>query len=84
MTTKSERIEVRLSPEHRALIEEAAAQRGQSVSAFVVAEAIEGARRLQATLLTRRDWERFVALMDTDEAPTPALRAAAKKARRRR
>lgn len=82
MTTKTERIEVRLSAEHKALIENAAALRGQSLSAFVVSEALEQARRLQLTVLTRRDWERFLEIMDHEEEPAPALVAAAKKHRR--
>ncbi|MHC4493931.1 MAG: type II toxin-antitoxin system TacA family antitoxin, partial [Planctomycetota bacterium] len=36
MATKTVRIEVRLSPEHKTLIENAAALHGQSLSAFVV------------------------------------------------
>ena len=81
MATKTERIEVRLSTEHKAVIENAAALRGQSLSAFVVSEALEQARRLQLTVLTRRDWEQFLEIMDREEEPTPALIAAAQKHR---
>ena len=79
MDAKTERIEVRLSPEHKAVIEEAAAARGQSLSAFVVSQALEQALRLRVTVLTRRDWERFLEIMDREEKPTPALAAAARK-----
>ncbi len=76
---KTERIEVRLSAEHKALLEDAARQRGQSVSAFVVSEALERARQLQLRILTRRDWDLFLEIMDRDEVPAPALVAAARK-----
>jgi len=79
MAAETERIEVRLSREHKAVIEQAAALRGQSISAFVVAEALERARQLQVTALSRRDWERFLEIMDREQEPTPALAAAAKK-----
>lgn len=82
MATKSERIEVRLSPEHKSLLEEAAAMRGQSLSAFVVAEAVERARQMQLTLLSRRDWDVFFDIVDREEEPAPALLAAARKRRR--
>ena len=84
MPTKSERIEVRLSAEHKAVIAAAAALRGQSLSAFVVAEALERARQIRLTALTRRDWERFLEIMDREDEPTPALGAAARKHRRGR
>ena len=79
MATKTERIEVRLSSEHKSLIEDAAALRGQSLYTFVVSEALEGARQIQLTLLTRRDWDQFLEIMDHEEEPTPALVAAAQK-----
>jgi len=84
MATKTVRIDVRLSPEHKALIENAAALNGQSVSAFVVSEVLERARQIQLTLLTRRDWDRFLAIVDREEEPTPALVAAARKHPRRK
>ncbi|MHC4817168.1 MAG: type II toxin-antitoxin system TacA family antitoxin, partial [Planctomycetota bacterium] len=77
-------IEVRLSPAHKELIEHAAALNGQSISAFVVAEALERARQIQFTLLSRRDWDRFLEVMDRDGKPAPALVAAARKRPRRK
>ena len=81
MAAKTERIEVRLSTEHKALIEHAARLRGQSLSAFVVSEALEQARRVELTVLTRRDWEQFLQIMDREEEPAPALVTAAQKTR---
>jgi uncharacterized protein (DUF1778 family) len=83
MAAKTVRIEVRLSPEHKTLIENAAALCGQTVSAFVVSEMLERVRQVQLTLLTRRDWGRFLEIVDRDDEPTPALVAAARKHARR-
>jgi len=79
MTAKPERIQVRLSREHKALIEDAALLRRQSLAGFVVSEALKAARRLQLTVLTRRDWEQFLEIADREEEPLPTLTAAARK-----
>ena len=44
MATKTERVEMRLNPEHKELLERAAALSGQTVSAFGVPLLIEKAR----------------------------------------
>ena len=79
MAAKNKRIEIRLTDEHKTLIEDAATLRGQSVSAFLVSEGLERAQQMQTTDLSRRDWEGFLDVMDRDEEPTAALVAAAKK-----
>jgi uncharacterized protein (DUF1778 family) len=84
MANKTERIEMRVSPEHKALIERAAALRGQSISAFVVAEVLERARQIDVSMLSKRDWEEFIRILDADDEPTPALRAAAQEYRKGR
>jgi uncharacterized protein (DUF1778 family) len=84
MSGKTVRIEVRLTPEHKTLIENAAALHGQSLSAFVVSEVLERVRQIQFTLLSRRDWERFLEIVDREEEPTPVLVAAARKHPRRK
>jgi len=76
MDAKAERIEVRVSPEQKALLDDAAARSGLSLSAFVASAALARARR--------RDGQRFLEIMDRDEEPTPALKAAARKYRRDR
>ena len=77
MVTKSERLEVRLTPEHKMLVERAASLLGQTVSAFVSAELVRRARRVavehERTNLTRRDWERFLDVIDRDKDAAPAL-----------
>lgn len=83
MTTKIERLDVRLVPADKELVERAAAIQGQSVSAFTVSTLREKAQEVlskaQATQLTRRDMELFSKILEADEAPNAALRAAAKR-----
>jgi uncharacterized protein (DUF1778 family) len=87
-TTKIERLDVRLLPADKNLVEQAAAVQGQSVSAFTVATLREKAQEVlakaQATLLTRRDLELFSKILDSEEAPNAALRAAARRLKRAR
>jgi len=45
---KTARLDLRLEPEHKALIERAARVSGASVSEFVVAHALEASRRVLA------------------------------------
>jgi len=72
---------------HKAL-QEAAAQSGQSLNDFAVVALSEKARRVieqhQVTLLSRRDREVFLALLDDPKAsPNAALTRAAKKYKKR-
>ena len=87
MAGKSERLEVRLSADHKSLVEMAAALTGQTLSSFVVSEVLARARAITAdhelTLLSPRDWDRFLEVLDREEEATPALVAAARKHRRR-
>src|SRR5204863_3680599 len=67
---KSDRLEVRVSPAHKALIEEAAALAGVPVAAFAVSTLIERAkgilRRHETTILAARD--RHIVLESLDDA----------------
>jgi uncharacterized protein (DUF1778 family) len=82
MSPRRERLQVRLSAEHKALIERAARAKGQSLSTFVVSALLERARQIDVHVLTGRDWRRFLEIMDRGEAPTKALAAAATRAAR--
>ncbi len=80
-TTKSDRIEVRVSPDTKALIERAAQERGISISAFATAtlvetakEVIEKSGRIQ---LSSGDQEIFLKALD--KGPNKALVKAAQK-----
>lgn len=72
LATESVRINLRTSPEAKALIERAAAIMGSTVSGFMLQNAYEAARRIVADketiLLSQRDFEAFVA---TCENPPP-------------
>jgi uncharacterized protein (DUF1778 family) len=81
---KEARLNFRLPPDLKVVIEEAAATLGQSVSDFAVSTLLQTARsvlRQQAvTELTNRDRDRFIALLDDTEAkPNKALTEAARR-----
>lgn len=85
MATKTDRIEARLSPDERALIDRAAAITGTSSSSFVVSAAVDRADQvLAASMVTATPadyFDRLVAALDDPDA-VPRLTAAAKTARR--
>ncbi len=76
-----ERIDLRTSPEIKALIARAAATSGVSLSAFLIASAQEQAKRVLAeseTLtLSPSDWTAFFVALDNADQPRPKLEAAA-------
>jgi uncharacterized protein (DUF1778 family) len=80
--TRDTRVDFRLTQEHKALIEEAAGMVGLTVSQFVATHALEAAHRIvgehQAISMTRRDFERFLAALDSPAPPNEtAMQAAA-------
>ncbi len=89
-TTKSDaRINVRLASELKQTIEEAAAALGQTVSEFTISTVVQEARQVleaaQVTKLSKRDRDQFLtALDDTNASPNAALKAAARRYRKRR
>jgi uncharacterized protein (DUF1778 family) len=64
---------------------QAAAHLGQSVDEFAASAlahtAREGIEHRGVTVLTARDWERFLALLDEPSEPNPALKTAAERYR---
>jgi uncharacterized protein (DUF1778 family) len=72
------RINLRTSAEAKALIERAAAYVGTTVSAFMLQNAYEAAKRVVAEheviQLTQRDFEQFAKALDKPPAPTAALK----------
>lgn len=85
---EQERIELRLSPEHKRIIEQAAALKGHnSVSGYAVVELLERAREIvdenEVRLLSKRDWERFNEVLD-GKKPNAKLEAAAEAFRKKR
>ena len=76
-TTESARINLRTSPEAKALIERAAAIMGSTVSSFMLQNAYEAALRLVAEqeviTLSDRDRDAFLAALENPPEPTQAL-----------
>jgi uncharacterized protein (DUF1778 family) len=76
--TDPTRINLRASPEAKAMIERAAALMGASVSAFMLQHAYEAACRVVADndtlLFSQRAFEDFVNHLENPKPPTDALR----------
>lgn len=80
-----DRMDFRLSPEQKALIEKAAAYSGETLTGFALATLIDEARRVvrehESVTLTVRDRERFLELLDSPPEPGRGLRRAARRHR---
>jgi uncharacterized protein (DUF1778 family) len=81
---RDSRLNFRLPSELKEVIEEAAASLGQSVSEFAVGTLVRQAREVvhqkRVTVLSNRDRDRFLALLDDAEVePNAALLKAAKR-----
>ena len=76
---KVDRLELRLEPDRRMLLDEAAAASGMSTSAFVLAHATEAASQVLADrtifVLPPDRWNAFVELLDRPEQPMEGLAA---------
>lgn len=79
----NERIDLRTSPEIKALIVRAASTAGVSVSAFWLGAAQERAKQIltesEVVTLTARDWNAFAKALDNSEKPRPRLVATMKR-----
>lgn len=78
-----ERVDFRLDPEHKALIERAAAYRGETMTGYAVSTLVREAQRVvrehEVVTLSDRDRDRFLELLDNPPEPTDALRRAAQR-----
>ncbi|MFL6198430.1 MAG: DUF1778 domain-containing protein [Thermoanaerobaculia bacterium] len=85
---RDDRIDLRISPDLKALLSRAASYCGMSLSSFLVSIAADRAKEVVAeheTLtLTPRDWEAFLAALDEADRPRPRLAEAARRYRSRR
>ena len=83
MSIKLVRIQLRLPFQVKHLVRQAAAISGQSLSAFIRAVLAERARqvvkRQSTTVLTRRDWKRFLTIITKETEPVASLRSAVKR-----
>lgn len=84
--TLDARLDVRINRRLKELIHEAASLTGQSVSDFAVSTLAEAARRIvqqnSVTVLSKRDRDIFLKMLDGDGKPNPALRRAIKRERK--
>jgi uncharacterized protein (DUF1778 family) len=88
MATRTARLEMRLTPEDKLLLEQAAALSGQPLTSFALSSLLEKARTMVANsatiTLSRRDMKRFYEILEADEEPAPALKAAVRRYGERR
>jgi uncharacterized protein (DUF1778 family) len=79
--TSSERLDFRLKAEHKEIIERAAAYTGESLTGYAISTLLDRSREIigmhESVILTARDRDVFLALLDAPPAPTEVLRAAA-------
>ena len=76
--TRSQRIDVRVTEEQNAIIREAAAVAGQTVTAFLLSAAEERARSLlderRHLVMSHATFVQFAAALDAPAEPVPAMR----------
>ena len=76
---KDDRLELRLEPSRRRLLDRAAEAAGMTTSAFVLNHATEAANQVLADrtkfVLPAERWDEFARLLDRDERPQPELAA---------
>jgi len=81
-TKNSARCDFRINSQAKALIEQAAALNGQTLTEFAVATLVEKARQVlnaeSVRTLSERDARQFLRLLQ-EEQPNPALHEAARK-----
>jgi uncharacterized protein (DUF1778 family) len=83
---RAARLDIRLNPQAKQKIEQAAAVSHQSTTDFVVTSLLraseEALERQQIIHLTNRDRDLFLAALDTDVRPNKSLRKAADRFKR--
>lgn len=77
---KISRIDVRVTTEQKEILEKAASWSGLSLSSFVLSNSLEAAQEKIAfhdkLVLSDRDWDLFVSLMENPPEPCEALKSA--------
>ncbi len=80
---REERIELRATSDEKRLLTAAAAHERLDLTSFIMRNALPAARevmdRAERIVLSRRDSERVLALLETPPEPTPALMEAARR-----
>jgi len=79
--TSAARVDFRTTPDQKSMIERAAAIIGMTLSEFIKVTMIEKSQevieRNEARVLSDRDRDRFLSLLEAPSAPNAALRSAA-------
>ena len=74
---KTDRLSCRIAPEHKRLLERAAARHGLSVTDYLVSTALQVAQDELLTeehiRLSAADWDKLLAILDNPPAATPEL-----------
>jgi uncharacterized protein (DUF1778 family) len=88
LSSHEARLNFRLPEEHKKTIEAAAALTGQTVSDYAISTLVQSARSLieenDRTVLSNRDRDAFIKLLDAvDAKPNKALAAAARRYKKR-
>jgi uncharacterized protein (DUF1778 family) len=85
---QSARLDFRIAPEHKALIERAASAQGQTVSSFAISTLLKAANEAIESqterTLTARDSRTFLSMLNDPSGPNAALKAAVKRYKARR
>ena len=80
---REERLEVRLTPQTKTMLERAASVERKTVSAFILDKGLAAAAETLADRrefrLSARQYDAFVAALDSKEMPRPRLEALLKK-----
>jgi uncharacterized protein (DUF1778 family) len=80
MTTKTERLEMRLTAEQKQVLERAALLNGQMLASFIRSQLMERAQEIierhTRTVMSERDFTRFLELIDRSAEPAAALKSA--------
>ena len=78
--TKQSRLDLRVSPEQKELLERAASLRGLSVSSYLLSNSIEAATKdiesHEKLVLNDNDRDLFLSLMENPPEPNKALKSA--------
>ena len=83
MAIRTARLDMRMEPDQKALLEQAAALEGQDVTAFamstLVGRAQDVLQKAHTTVLSQKAFESFLGILKKDTPPTPALKAVMKR-----
>jgi len=86
--SSSTRLDFRVKPDQKSLIERAASVEGRTVTDFAVTALVRAAHdvleRSSLTSLSAQDAKAFLRMLDSDASPNAALKAAAKRYKKSR